>query len=98
MGYGDYYPRTTPGRIVVFLCSIVGVVVVSLVVVSIINRFTMSDLESKAYTVINKIELKKKMKEKASKIISKLCRLHLKVKNNEEINLNQVYELNNINK
>jgi hypothetical protein len=98
VGYGDYYPRTTPGRIVVFLCSIVGVVVVSLVVVSIINRFTMSDLESKAYTVINKIELKKKMKEKASKIISKLCRLHLKVKNNEEINLNQVYELNNINK
>jgi hypothetical protein len=73
-----------------------GVVIVSLVVVSVMNQFAMSDNEQKAYTVINKIEIKKEMKLKASKIISKLCRLHLKVKNNKRVNIKEVYELKKV--
>ena len=34
VGYGDYYPKTLPGRIVIVLASIVGVVLVSILVVA----------------------------------------------------------------
>jgi hypothetical protein len=35
VGFGDIYPKTMPGRIVIFLVSLVGVVIVSIVVVTI---------------------------------------------------------------
>lgn len=35
VGFGDIYPRTLPGRIVIFIVSLVGVVIVSIVVVTI---------------------------------------------------------------
>jgi ABC-type lipoprotein release transport system permease subunit len=95
VGYGDYFPRTTPGRIVAFLCSIVGIVIVSLVVVSIMNQFTMSALEQKAFTVINRIQIKNSMKMNASKIISKLLKLNTKVRKNSQVNIKEVYGLNN---
>jgi voltage-gated potassium channel len=34
IGYGDYYPRTIPGRIVIFLTSICGVLLTSLLIVA----------------------------------------------------------------
>lgn len=34
IGYGDYYPRTIPGRIVIFLTSICGVLLSSLLIVA----------------------------------------------------------------
>ena len=35
VGFGDIYPRTMPGRVVIFIVSLVGVVIVSIVVVTI---------------------------------------------------------------
>jgi len=65
---------------VIFLCSMFGVVIVSMVVVTVINLFEMSKLESKAFTIINKLTTKKIMKEKAALIIQRVMRLHLKIK------------------
>lgn len=47
VGYGDYFPRTTPGRIVAFLVCVWGVYIVSLTVVALNNILTPSKLESK---------------------------------------------------
>ena len=96
MGYGDFYPRTTPGRVVIFLCSIAGVVIVSLVVVTIMNLFEMSKLETKAYTIINKLTLKNRMKVQAANIISRLSKIHLQVKNNKPLEVRKAFELNNM--
>lgn len=95
VGYGDIYPRTFAGRVMIFIVSMVGVVIVSIVVVTVMNIFQMSPLESKAYTVIKKINIRKRMKSSAANIISHLSKLHLKVKHNKSLKVSSLYELSN---
>mmetsp|Transcript_6468 Transcript_6468/g.581 ORF Transcript_6468/g.581 Transcript_6468/m.581 type:complete len:81 (+) Transcript_6468:427-669(+) len=52
VGYGDYYPATMPGRIVIFITSIWGVFLVSMMVVALTNTLKMDISESKTYNVI----------------------------------------------
>jgi hypothetical protein len=42
VGYGDYYPVTYPGRIIIFLVAIWGVFLMSLLVVA-LNNFLISN-------------------------------------------------------
>lgn len=84
------------GRIVIFFCSMFGVVIVSMVVVTVMNLFEMTNLESKAYTVIKKLRIKKRMKEKASGIIGKMSRLHLRLKKGDNVEVKDVFKLNNL--
>ena len=37
VGYGDMFPRTSLGRLIMIICSMYGVVVVSLIVVTVSN-------------------------------------------------------------
>jgi Ion channel len=55
VGYGDYYPRTLTGRIIILFCSIYGVTIVSLIVVTLTNLLEMSSEESKAYLLLEKL-------------------------------------------
>jgi hypothetical protein len=43
IGYGDIVPRTPCGRLVVFGCAMYGVIVVSLIVVTITNTLQMNE-------------------------------------------------------
>jgi hypothetical protein len=96
VGFGDIYPRTLPGRIVIFLVSLVGVVVVSIVVVTIQNILMMSPLESKACTIIKKIQIKTGMSEKAARIVGKLTKLQLAMKRREDLKIARIYDLTNL--
>lgn len=96
VGFGDIYPRTLPGRVVIFIVSLVGVVIVSIVVVTIQNIFQMSPLESKACTIIKKIMIRTQMSEKASYIIGKLSKLQLALKNRSDLRIAKIYELTNM--
>ena len=79
VGYGDIYPRTTLGRLVIFFCSIFGVIVISLIVVTVQNSLEMTNVESKAYTVIKKIQLTQTMRDRAAMVIGKASRIFLEV-------------------
>ena len=79
VGYGDIYPRTTLGRLVIFFCSIFGVIVISLIVVTVQNSLEMTNVESKAYTVIKKIQLTQTMRDRAAMVIGKASRIFLGV-------------------
>lgn len=52
VGYGDYFPATLPGRLVIFVTAIWGVFLVSMMVVALNNTLKMEISESKTYNVI----------------------------------------------
>lgn len=94
VGYGDIYPRTDLGRLVMFFCSLVGVVIISIMVVAVTNELEMSSLQSKAFTVIKKISIKEKMKHEAASVLGKAARLYLNIKKHRSIKAKNVYKLN----
>jgi hypothetical protein len=69
VGYGDMYPRTTFGRGIMIFCSMYGVIVVSLMVVTVTNFLMMSKMESASYTVMKKLEYKELIRGEAVKIL-----------------------------
>lgn len=71
VGYGDVYPRTLPGRLITFLVVVYGAVVVSLMVNFVNQELQLSLGELKAYAVINRLELKKELRDKSAQIINK---------------------------
>ena len=84
------------GRAIMFICSIFGVVIVSLTVATIRNHLDMTPYEAQAYTVINKIRMKNKMRHEAATIISKASRLYLQIKKNNPVHTKKFYELNTL--
>lgn len=72
IGYGDFYPRTTLGRFIMFICCIYGMVVTSLMVTFVSQELQLSSGETRAYTVINRLEIRKTLQQKASSIINKI--------------------------
>jgi potassium intermediate/small conductance calcium-activated channel subfamily N protein 2 len=93
VGYGDYYPRTIGGRGVIFFCSITGVIIVSIVVVTVTNLLEMEKVESKAFTTINRVQLKAKVKKQAAKVIQQLLRLHMKTVKKKSLKSSALFKL-----
>ena len=77
VGYGDYYARTTLGRIVIFFVCIFGVFVVSLMVVTLTNSLMTTSLENKAIIVLQRIEMKKSIIETAGTVLTIMAKLGL---------------------
>ena len=94
VGFGDFYPKTGLGRITIFFCSMVGVVVVSMVVVSVINLLSMSSLESKAYTIIKKLQYRSEVRDKAASVIGKFSRLYLDVRKRRGFKTKNIFDFN----
>lgn len=94
VGYGDMHPRTDAGKFIIFLCSLVGIVVISMMVVAVNNKMDMSGLEAKAYTVINKVEIKTEMKKRAADVITKAAKVYLKVKKQDSIEVKRIFDFN----
>lgn len=85
VGYGDYYPRTPLGRIIMFFTCIYGMIVVSLMVNFVSMQLELGYGELKAYTVINRLSLKENIKKKAGSIIANLGKyMSLKAKGEDQ--------------
>ena len=85
IGYGDYFPRTTLGRVIMFACCIYGMVVTSLMVTFVSQELQLSSGETRAYTVINRLIIKRDLKNKAKKILYRMGKymiLRLRGENN----------------
>lgn len=76
-----------------FLCSIIGVIIISIMVVAVTNKLEMTTLQAKAYSVIKKVEIKQEYKKQAALLIGKTSKLHLMMKKVDKVPVKDIYEL-----
>lgn len=74
VGYGDMYPRTIPGRVLAFFLCFWGVFNISIMVVSITNLVTLTNLELKSMNMYISLIASSQLEDKASKVISSFLR------------------------
>lgn len=65
------------GRFVMFLVCIFGIFNVSMMVVSFTNELIISQYESKAFIVLERMNMRKKLKSDAANIITKIAKMSL---------------------
>ena len=80
VGYGDYYPVTVGGRLVGFISCIWGVLVVSLMVVSLTNLLMLESGEDKALTLLKRLNFKKETQQSAAAVIGSAFKLRCWIK------------------
>ena len=61
VGFGDFYPRTILGKVVVVLSSIYGVCVMSLIIVSIQNSLDLTQEEGRAFLTLERLQMRAKI-------------------------------------
>ena len=78
IGYGDIYPQTHFGRLVIIVACIWGVFILSLFVVALNNTIQLSKEESKAFEQIShQGEISKNIRKDAEMLIQKFLKLNL---------------------
>jgi hypothetical protein len=58
VGYGDYYPQTLIGRVIILFVAIWGTLIVSIMVVVVSNTLSMEKTELRTSKILNKLELR----------------------------------------
>lgn len=83
IGYGDYYPKTLSGRFVAFALCIWGVIVVSIIVVSLGTFINYDNKQKQADFLLKKLKLKDKLKNSAAAVIGNIWRCYYNHKGNK---------------
>lgn len=85
VGFGDYYPRSTLGRFVMFFNTIYGMIVTSLMVNFVSGKLSLSPVELKAFTLINRLTVVKLIKKKSAEMIAKIGKFYSLKKKEEAV-------------
>eukprot|EP00344_Euplotes_crassus_P003407 CAMPEP_0196996364 /NCGR_PEP_ID=MMETSP1380-20130617/2261_1 /TAXON_ID=5936 /ORGANISM="Euplotes crassus, Strain CT5" /LENGTH=187 /DNA_ID=CAMNT_0042412301 /DNA_START=870 /DNA_END=1433 /DNA_ORIENTATION=+ len=83
VGYGDFFPKSNPSRIVGIICSFYGVYLVSLFVITLENLLRFDQSESRSYELISRLEDKEELKLQAVNVITSAFR-HKRAKRKSE--------------
>jgi len=78
VGYGDEYPSTMLGRIVSVLASLSAVIMLAIVINLVVSKLSLTRQESKVIDVMDNIQLRHDIKEKAAVLLQRWFRTHLK--------------------
>ena len=98
VGYGDFYPRTLLGRLIIFVCCLYGMVVTSLLVAFMAQELQLSTAEYKAYTLINRLNYRLELKTTARQVVGQFAKLYLdnmkkrKTSTQQQRTLKQLYQ------
>ena len=66
VGYGDYFPKSNLGRFLVIFISFIGIILVSLIIMTLQNFVSFEDNENNAKTFVDRMNSKIEIKEEAS--------------------------------
>ena len=75
VGYGDEYPKSHFGRVVIIIAAILGMLLVSIIIVSLGNLIEFTDEEKKAYSLLKKMKADDNAFNKAGNVIGILCKM-----------------------
>jgi Ion channel len=81
VGYGDFFPRTLPGRILTFVLSIWGTLVISLMCVALSSYVNLAKNEAKAFYMIRMVRIKNEELNSALNLITSALNFKHKTKN-----------------
>ncbi len=59
VGYGDFYPLTNLGRLVIIMCAFLGTTLISLMTLITGNKLSLSETEKKIYDFAQRLESRK---------------------------------------
>lgn len=66
VGYGDFYPNTNLGRLILISTAIIGTILISLAVIMLQEGFTMNPIEDNAYRFYERIKAKELIQKKGA--------------------------------
>lgn len=77
VGYGDFFPKTQMGRLVIVVVSFWGVFLMSMMVVTLTVSSSFEQKESKAYDILFRLNAKDEIKSKAENVRKLACKVVL---------------------
>lgn len=75
VGYGDYYPKTLPGRGIILITAISGVLLSSLLIVSLSLYLDMIPSESKSHITLLRLGEQQDLAEEAAKAMTETVKI-----------------------
>ena len=75
VGYGDYYPSSTLGRIIGIIACIFGIFLISMMIVTITNLLNFEGTENNVFLILTRIKLMGEKDDLAKNLISKFLTL-----------------------
>lgn len=61
VGYGDYFPQTPLGRVIILFVAIWGTLIVSIMLVVVTNTLSMENCEKRTAKILDKLELRSQL-------------------------------------
>ena len=80
VGYGDFFPKSFPAKLIGIVCMFYGVYLTSLFIISVETILEMTEAEAKNYMLIDRVEQKDKIKKTAADVFIASFKLRKKIK------------------
>jgi hypothetical protein len=77
VGYGDFYPQTHIGRLILVLAAFWGIFIVSLIVLILTNFSLFSPAQLRSYSFMKRLDLKKKAQRFAAVYLTSIIQLFI---------------------
>eukprot|EP01017_Pseudomicrothorax_dubius_P003723 TRINITY_DN10595_c0_g2_i1.p1 TRINITY_DN10595_c0_g2~~TRINITY_DN10595_c0_g2_i1.p1 ORF type:complete len:293 (+),score=29.52 TRINITY_DN10595_c0_g2_i1:113-991(+) len=95
IGFGDYFPRTNPGRVVSFITAVWGVFVYALLSARMLDYLIPSVKEMKSYSIMKRLRKRKALMGKSKKFIDECFSIRKKCNRLQPVKpekMNKFYE------
>ena len=69
VGYGDFYPKTHFGRIIIIFSCVIGIYFISMMMIFLTQKSILSESEMKSYKLITRIKIRNQLKDIHSYLI-----------------------------